>query len=118
MAHRRDQNRLNTFFRNELRSLSRLLAARLLISGSLPYIPRRFDGFRSESENQFVPPCDELVLADAGSRASSPLEAVPGAGSPKSGMCGAGLSIPPLKRGRSLGQLSCAAHLGLIDAWR
>ncbi len=67
----RGQNRLNILSCRELRPSDSGLPARLLISGSLARVPRRFHDLRSEIRCQFVPPCDELTLAEEELRANS-----------------------------------------------
>ena len=62
MAHRRDQNRPNVFFRSRLHSPDRCLAARLLISGSLAHAPAARHDFRSDIRCPFASTCGEFAF--------------------------------------------------------
>jgi hypothetical protein len=110
----RGQNRLNVLSCRELRPPDSGLPARLLISGSLARVPRRFHDLRSEIRCQFVPPCDELTLAEEELRANSWVEAV------SSRKLSEERDVPALVvhlgfEARPVVGSPCAVRVGLID---
>jgi hypothetical protein len=110
----RGQNRLNVLSCRELRPSDSGLPARLLISGSLARVPRRFHDLRSEIRCQFVPPCDELTLAEEELRANSWVEAV------SSRKLSEERDVPALVvhlgfEARPVVGSPCAVRVGLID---